>query len=103
MADGFSPQESVIELTETAPKDARVIVVGNEKGGAGKSTVSVHLCIGLLRSGLKVGAIDLDVRQRSFTRYMENRMRWIRISPRPKSANVSRPALSDCLPVATLF
>lgn len=78
MADGFSPQESVIELTETAPKDARVIVVGNEKGGAGKSTVSVHLCIGLLRSGLKVGAIDLDVRQRSFTRYMENRMRWIR-------------------------
>ncbi len=78
MADGFSPHGAVIELTEAAPKQARVIVVGNEKGGAGKSTVSVHLCIGLLRSGLKVGAIDLDVRQRSFTRYMENRMRWIR-------------------------
>ena len=78
MADGFSPHGAVVELTEAAPKQARVIVVGNEKGGAGKSTVSVHLCIGLLRSGLKVGAIDLDVRQRSFTRYMENRMRWIR-------------------------
>lgn len=78
MADGFSPHGAIVELTEAAPKQARVIVVGNEKGGAGKSTVSVHLCIGLLRSGLKVGAIDLDVRQRSFTRYMENRMRWIR-------------------------
>ena len=57
--------------------DARVIVIGNEKGGAGKSTVSVHLSIALLCIGKKVGVIDLDVRQRSLTRYLENRTRWM--------------------------
>jgi chromosome partitioning protein len=57
--------------------DARVIVIGNEKGGAGKSTVSVHLSVALLCIGKKVGVIDLDVRQRSLTRYLENRTRWM--------------------------
>ncbi len=61
---------------ETPARDARVIVIGNEKGGAGKSTVSIHLSIALLRTGKKVGVIDLDVRQRSLTRYLENRVRW---------------------------
>lgn len=61
---------------ETPARDARVIVIGNEKGGAGKSTVSIHLSISLLRTGRKVGVIDLDVRQRSLTRYLENRVRW---------------------------
>jgi chromosome partitioning protein len=58
-------------------KDARVIVVGNEKGGAGKSTVSMHLTVSLMRMGKSVGVIDLDVRQRSLTRYLENRLRWM--------------------------
>ncbi|AXE66266.1 ATPase [Hyphomonas sp. CACIAM 19H1] len=61
---------------EAPARDARVIVIGNEKGGAGKSTVSIHLSISLLRTGKKVGVIDLDVRQRSLTRYLENRVRW---------------------------
>lgn len=64
-------------LAETpAPAEGRerhVIVVGNEKGGAGKSTVAMHLTVALLRMGRRVGAIDLDVRQRSFGRYLENR------------------------------
>ena len=78
-ADGHDPlHELQLKPSDQATRDARVIVVGNEKGGAGKSTVSVHLCIALLRSGAKVGAIDLDVRQRTLTRYMENRMRWMR-------------------------
>lgn len=78
-ADGHIPTGEVLEPISKSPaKEARIIVVGNEKGGAGKSTVSVHLCIALLRSKFKVGAIDLDVRQRTLTRYMENRMRWIR-------------------------
>lgn len=59
------------------PREARIIVVGNEKGGAGKSTVSIHLSVALLRAGARVGVIDLDVRQRSLTRYLENRARWI--------------------------
>ncbi|MDA7423602.1 division plane positioning ATPase MipZ [Thalassococcus lentus] len=52
---------------------AHIIVVGNEKGGAGKSTVSMHLGTALARMGHRVGALDLDLRQRSMGRYLENR------------------------------
>ncbi|TDL81863.1 ATPase [Palleronia sediminis] len=52
---------------------AHIIVVGNEKGGSGKSTTSMHLATALARSGFTVGAIDLDLRQQSFGRYLENR------------------------------
>ena len=50
-----------------------VIVVGNEKGGSGKTTTSMHLIVALLRLGFKVGSMDIDARQRSLTRYIENR------------------------------
>ena len=53
---------------------AHIIVVGNEKGGAGKSTVSMHVSTALSRMGHKVGVLDLDLRQRSFARYVENRL-----------------------------
>lgn len=39
------------------------IVLGNEKGGSGKSTTSIHIIISLLREGYRVGAMDLDARQ----------------------------------------
>jgi chromosome partitioning protein len=52
---------------------ARIIVVGNEKGGSGKSTTCMHVATALARLGHKVGALDLDLRQRSFARYVENR------------------------------
>jgi len=54
-------------------KKPYVIVIGNEKGGAGKTTTSVHLIIYLLNLGFKVSSIDVDVRQQSLTRYLENR------------------------------
>lgn len=50
-----------------------IIVVGNEKGGSGKSTTAMHLIVALLGSGRSVASIDLDVRQRSLTRYLDNR------------------------------
>ncbi|TCP40436.1 division plane positioning ATPase MipZ [Rhodovulum marinum] len=56
---------------------AHIIVVGNEKGGAGKSTVSMHVATALARLGHRVGALDLDLRQRSFGRYMENRRAYL--------------------------
>ncbi|MEM9047752.1 MAG: division plane positioning ATPase MipZ [Pseudomonadota bacterium] len=52
---------------------AHIIVMGNEKGGSGKSTTAMHVFSALARAGRKVGAIDLDLRQRSLFRYLENR------------------------------
>src|SRR6478672_6254369 len=49
------------------------IVFANEKGGTGKSTTAVHSAIALAASGHRVGALDLDSRQRTMTRYLENR------------------------------
>lgn len=50
-----------------------LIVFANEKGGTGKSTTAVHTAIALTALGHRVGMIDLDPRQRTVTRYMENR------------------------------
>jgi len=52
---------------------AHIIVVGNEKGGAGKSTVSMHVATALSRMGHKVGCLDLDLRQKTMGRYITNR------------------------------
>lgn len=57
---------------------AHIIVVGNEKGGSGKSTTCMHVATALARMGHKVGALDLDLRQRSFGRYVENRRSFVR-------------------------
>ncbi|MEE2692522.1 MAG: division plane positioning ATPase MipZ [Pseudomonadota bacterium] len=53
-----------------------VIVLGNEKGGSGKSTAAMHVVVALLKSGHRVAAIDLDMRQRSLSRYIENRRKF---------------------------
>lgn len=54
-----------------------VIVIGNEKGGAGKSTLAIHIVTGLLHAGKKVAVIDLDLRQRSMERFFANRAAWV--------------------------
>jgi chromosome partitioning protein len=54
----------------------QVIVIGNEKGGAGKSTLAIHIVTGLLHAGRKVAIIDLDLRQRSMERFFANRAAW---------------------------
>ena len=55
---------------------AHIIAVGNEKGGAGKSTVSMHVASALARMGHRVGALDLDLRQKTLGRYIENRTQF---------------------------
>jgi len=60
----------------TKPVSAHVIVLGNEKGGSGKSTTAMHIVVALLQAGQRVATIDLDSRQRSFTHYVENRRDW---------------------------
>lgn len=52
---------------------AHVVAFGNEKGGTGKTTTAMHVAVSLLRLGYRVAAVDLDSRQRSFARYIENR------------------------------
>lgn len=51
----------------------KVVVLGNEKGGTGKSTTAMHLIIGAMREGARVGSIDLDSGQASLSRYIANR------------------------------
>jgi chromosome partitioning protein len=57
---------------------AHVVVLGNEKGGSGKSTTAMHVAIALTLMGQRVATIDLDSRQKSFTRYIDNRRAWAR-------------------------
>lgn len=57
---------------------AHVIVLGNEKGGSGKSTTAFHLAIHLLYEGFRVATVDADSRQQTFTAYVRNRRSWAR-------------------------
>lgn len=72
LLSGRVPRQSPVGST------AHVIVVGNEKGGSGKSTTAMHVAVALLKSGHSVATVDLDGRQLSLTRYVENRKRWAR-------------------------
>ena len=62
-------------------RSAHVIVVGNEKGGTGKSTLSIHLSVALMKAGFRVATIDLDTRQQTLTRFYENRGSWAKSAP----------------------
>lgn len=57
-------------------QSAHVVVLGNEKGGSGKSTTALHIAVALMKAGQRVATIDLDSRQKSFTHYIENRRAW---------------------------
>jgi chromosome partitioning protein len=64
--------------TQLAQEDVgpRVVVVGNYKGGSGKSTFAMHLIVALLKAGRRVASFDLDVQQQTLSRYIQNRHRW---------------------------
>ncbi len=77
-------EEPAPEAEEAAPLEqaepngrqtggGRVIVLGNEKGGTGKSTTAMHLIVALLRNGHSVASVDLDSRQGTLTHYLDNR------------------------------
>ncbi len=86
-------QRSLVAVVE--PR-AHVIVFGNEKGGSGKTTAALHVAVALARSGAKVGVIDLDLRQKSLSRHLENRQLWTqstgRTLPSPESISIARSA-----------
>src|SRR6185312_12714129 len=66
----------MIPGTASQTRFPRVIVVGNEKGGSGKSTVAIHIAVALMKMGQSVATIDLDSRQSSFSHYIANRRAW---------------------------
>jgi len=55
-----------------------MIVFANEKGGTGKSTTAVHTAVALQQAGRRVGCLDLDERQKTTGRYLENRAAYLR-------------------------
>ncbi len=71
-----------------------VVALGNQKGGAGKSTTAIHVIIGLLRHGFQVGSIDLDERQGTLSRFVRNRQRFAAASgillPLPENQGLYR-------------
>jgi chromosome partitioning protein len=73
---------------------ATVIVFGNEKGGSGKSTTAMHVIVGLMRLGYRVGSLDIDSRQWTLTRYLSNRAQTIKREgldlPMPQHVFLSR-------------
>jgi chromosome partitioning protein len=70
----------LVQASRRRSAAAHVVVLGNEKGGAGKSTLAMHVAIALMNFGQRVASIDLDLRQKSFTHYIENRRSWAKYS-----------------------
>lgn len=74
--DGYQQSDTA---ADTQPY---VILLGNEKGGTGKSTTAVHLIVALLRLGFSVGSMDLDGRQGTLSRYIDKRRTYAERSGR---------------------
>src|SRR6201989_3031817 len=68
----------LVQASQGQSGSAHVVVLGNEKGGSGKSTTALHIGVALLKAGQRVATIDLDCRQQSFTHYINNRSAWAR-------------------------
>jgi chromosome partitioning protein len=68
----------LVQASQGRSGSAHVVVLGNEKGGSGKSTTALHVAVALMKAGQRVATIDLDCRQQSFTRYIDNRQAWAR-------------------------
>src|ERR1700741_4868004 len=66
----------LIQSSQGQSGSAHVVVLGNEKGGSGKSTTAMHVAVALMKAGQRVATIDLDSRQGSFSHYIDNRRAW---------------------------
>ena len=64
--------------SRSAHSPPHIVVVGNQKGGSGKSTFAMHIIVALLKAGKRVASFDLDLNQLTLTRYLGNRHEWVR-------------------------
>ena len=83
-------ETEVTQLAGFTPREgpAHVIVLGNEKGGSGKSTTAMHLAVHLVRQGYRVGCLDLDARQGTLRRYIKNRLDYSRAHELPLASPI---------------
>jgi chromosome partitioning protein len=102
VSEGFQPAPNPsIAQTQAArtPGRAHVLVIGNEKGGSGKSTTALHVAVSLMSDGSRVATLDLDARQGTLGRYLENRAAYAARKgldlPMPIHAAVPLSILSD--------
>src|SRR5436190_8075944 len=72
-----------MSIAPEVPARPHIVVVGNHKGGSGKSTVTMHIIVALLKAGKRVASIDLDLSQQTLTHYIENRWAWARQNDLP--------------------
>jgi chromosome partitioning protein len=70
---GEDPDVIVGDVADRPRPAAKIIVVANEKGGVGKSTIAFHLSVALADAGLRVAACDLDRRQQSLSSALSRR------------------------------
>ncbi|HEY9218600.1 MAG TPA: division plane positioning ATPase MipZ [Phenylobacterium sp.] len=82
--------------------EAKVIVVGNEKGGAGKSTIAIHLASALLHGGARLAVIDLDLRQQSMAHFFANRAAWLKANDRTAPMPVATPLAGEGMKLAKM-
>src|ERR1700722_9923909 len=68
----------LLQASRGRSDSAHMVVLGNEKGGSGKSTTALHVAVALMRAAQRVAPIDLDCRQRGFTHYITSRRAWAR-------------------------
>ncbi len=71
--DGEHPDVVVADVARRTRPASRIMVVANEKGGVGKSTIAFHLAVAMADAGLSVIALDLDRRQQTLATVLRNR------------------------------
>ena len=74
---------------------ASVVVVGNEKGGAGKSTIAIHTAVALMHAGARVAVLDLDLRQQTMGHFFANRRAWLAANGAVAPMPIEHPVSSD--------
>jgi chromosome partitioning protein len=100
MCGPFHPAPNPSIAQTQAPRTdgrAHLLVIGNEKGGSGKSTTAMHVAVALLGEGARVATLDLDARQGTLGRYIENRAAYC------KRKNIDLPMpVHAAVPLSTL-
>lgn len=90
--------EAEIGFSSMRGSRPKIVVIGNEKGGTGKSTTALHLAVASLYRGYRVGTLDLDSRQATLSRYIDHRREYaetVKAVPLPRNLRIDEPGGTD--------